>query len=112
MSEQQYVLLGCGPNGVGPWRRVFSGGPPPIVCVADQIISHVTAIENHQPTAVRRQRRLHQPRLHPPQPNPMLHHHRRRPWISQQLAHLAAGTVHPGPVQPTPHQPAHHRFPD
>ena len=34
MSEQQYVLLGCGPNGVGRWRRVFSGGPPPIVWVA------------------------------------------------------------------------------
>jgi hypothetical protein len=26
------VLLVCGPNGVGRWRRVFSGGPVCIVC--------------------------------------------------------------------------------
>jgi hypothetical protein len=34
MSEQGWVLLGCGPNGVGRWWRVFSGGPLPIVWVA------------------------------------------------------------------------------
>jgi hypothetical protein len=33
------VLLGCGPNGVGRWRRVFSGGPARIVTCADNAAS-------------------------------------------------------------------------
>jgi hypothetical protein len=33
MCGQKWVLLGCGSNGVGRWRRVFSGGPVRIVCV-------------------------------------------------------------------------------
>jgi hypothetical protein len=35
MSEQECVLLGCGPNGVGRGWRVFSGGPVRlVVCVS------------------------------------------------------------------------------
>jgi hypothetical protein len=38
--------------------------------------SVTSAIQHHQPPAVRSQRRLHQLSVHPPQPIPMLGHHR------------------------------------
>ena len=37
ISEQEWVL--CGPNGVGRWRWVLSGGPPRLVVVVGVAVS-------------------------------------------------------------------------
>ena len=75
--------------------------------VAHQIISHLTGIQHHQPPPVRRQRRLHQFSVHPPQPIPMLYHHRGDQGIGQKPPYLATRAVHPQPRLGL--HPHHHR---